>query len=251
MLTRRFVDFEADLEGTGEPPAAPADPGHGSEPAVPPSAASEPAGWTGPSRQEWEDSQAFQRAVLEALNTPDDQASSGPPSPRAMPEFQTAEEAYAFVENLANERAQALYQEQFGPYVPILDEFAKKQGEELVTSKLSEISGQLELGLGDASIKQAAMLAQTFFGQGVPADQAIRAAAEMQAAHDQEIRKQALAEQTERMQNRLDDGTQPPAGRGAEEVQQYSGVGRDRYAQIAEEWANRRAAARAESSGIG
>src|SRR3990167_6281702 len=87
------------------PPAEPVAPPAAPAPASPP-----PSGWTGPSREEWEQTQAFQNAIVQALYEPEPEGQGVPAEPPAF-DFSTPEKVAEFVRAQGKGGAERLYEE--------------------------------------------------------------------------------------------------------------------------------------------
>ena len=242
--TLRFrVDEPAGGEPVSEPVATPA------APPTPPAAAP-PASWTGPSREEWEQTQAFQSAILQALYEPGEEEPGTPAEPPTF-DFSTPEKVAEFVRAQVKEGAEKLYEERVGPYLPVLDKQLAEEGKAVVHAELTKIAkgdeGRGVQGIGDFDLEMAGRVAQAFHATGVPPEQAIRLAAQETRAYEERIRSSALAAQQGQINNRLEVG-HVPAPTGAVHEQDAPRAGEDKYVRIAREWEERK---RASGSPVG
>lgn len=218
----RIFEFETVLDGdVGADPTPPAP----------------PAGWQGPSQEEWQNVMGFQSLILDALAEDTD---TGDPVTPDLPNLTDPAQARAFMETVANQRAEQLYKERFAPFEPILNDVAKEKGKEMVVGELDRIAkgdpASGRAGIGEFDREQATIVAQAYFAQGIPADKAIRLAAENTLAHEQRIRASSLGAERQQMQHRFDAGWEPRAGARAGEETPPVPSGRDKYEQIAADW---------------
>lgn len=218
-LDRYTTDFETVLGDEGglaaAAPAAPA------EPAAAPAAPAAPS-WGGPSQQEWEASQAFQRALLDAINEPDEPIAPATPAAELTPQ----------------QIAEKMLEEKVGPYMPILDQIAEEKGREIVSAHIEKLkTDDPEIAaLGDFDTKRAVAMSQAFLAQGMDAASAIRAAALEIGSYAKEIREQSGAAETQQIQNRVDQPPQAPAAPAAVTQNEPTQTGRDRYEARAQAW---------------
>lgn len=222
---------EAEVLAPAEPvtPAAPA-----AEPVAPVTPAAEPAPWGGPSREEWDRTNMAVSAIVEALQEPE-----APVAPEGQPEF--APEVHAFVE----EQARKMFEQQVGPYQPLLDEIAREKGQAMVVSELDKLAKGDEgvEGLGEFDRTEAAGRAMLYFQQTGDAHAAIRAAAQAQIEFESRHAQTVLERERQQMQARLDAGTDGAGSGAALPVEGGLKPGyRDKYEQQAAEWAERRKA---------
>ena len=228
--------FEADPSGGGveAPPPAPV------APAPAPPASPPPASWA-PSREEWEQTQAFQSAVMTALMEDDQPDPAVGPPPQI--DLSTPEKVVALIEEKAAEKAQALMSERLGPYMPVLDKQMAEEGKALVHAELTKIAkGDPDRGVegvGEFDLDMAGKLAQSFHATGIPPEQAILLAARETYAYEARIRQAALTAERGQMQNRLEAGREPAPG-GAVHESAPAREGEDRYQRIAREWEEKR-----------
>ena len=239
--TLRFrVDEPAGADPPVEPVAAPAPP-----------AAAPPASWSGPSREEWEQSKAFQDAILTALYEPEEDDAATPPATPAEIDLSTPDKVLSLIEQKAEEKARALYEERMGPYMPMMDKMAAEEGKAVVHAELTKIAkgdeGRGVQVIGDFDLEMAGRVAQAFHATGVPPEQAIRLAAQETRAYEERIRTGALAAQQGQINNRLEAG-HVPAPTGAVHEQDAPRAGEDKYVRIAREWEERK---RASGSPVG
>ena len=243
--TLRFrVDEPTGDAPPSEPVAAPA------APVTPPAAPPPSSGWTGPSQEEWEQTQSFQNAILQALYEPGEEEPGTPAEPPTF-DFSTPEKVAEFVRAQVKEGAEKLYEERVGPYLPVLDKQLAEEGKAVVHAELTKIAkgdeGRGVQGIGDFDLEMAGRVAQAFHATGVPPEQAIRLAAQETRAYEERIRSSALAAQQGQINNRLEAG-HVPAPTGAVHEQDAPRAGEDKYVRIAREWEERK---RASGSPVG
>lgn len=236
-LDRYLIDFRAEeADVIGDHGGAPVE-----APAEAPAPVAEP--WA-VSRGDWEatqtqlaESRAFQEAVIGALQ--DDEGAI--PTPAELPNLSDPEAARHYMEEIANQRAEALYKERFEPYMPVIEKITKDEGKRMVVEELDKIAngdqGRGIEGIGDFDREYAAELAHAYFVQGVPADQAIRSAAERTRALQTRAAQGGASGERTVLQNRLSAPLTPSdAGGAAVETPRSPLTGRDRYEQAAADW---------------
>lgn len=242
----RGLVFQADPDGGGtpagaDPPAAPP----ALEPVPAPAAAAPaPASWA-PSREEWDQTQEFQRLIIEALQEPEPDPTAGVPP---QIDFSNPQAVIDLIEQKSNERAEALIGERFGPYQPVMDQMVAEQGKALVMAELDKLSaGDAAAGVaavGPFDKEMAAQLAQAYFHPSADPREVLLAAARATQAWEMRVKSGALDAERTQMQNRLDAGA-TPSGPAADLAPGYppgAPEGLDKYQLTAWRWEQTRKA---------
>lgn len=206
-----------------------------SEPAAAAEPAAEPAAWTGPSQDEWQQLTGSLQQLQQQFQPVEPEPEYFPVDPETGDQTLTMEGLQKFVQDQIRAG--------ISQYEPVLNQTVAERGEQLITQtfeNLAKPADQGGAGLGDFDRTLARELAEGYASSGVAPDEAIKRAA--QRARDfAEAQRQAGIEQYKTTIQNISQAPREPGVNGAGiPAEEHLPVGHpDRYKQVAENWAAR------------
>lgn len=128
---------------------------------------------------------------------------------------------------------QRAVEERMSPFAPLLGTIAEREGEQIARTQLAELKNEI----GSFSDDQAIKLAQLYLSNGLPAEDALRKAAEDTFQYEQTIRQSAVDEFRQSLAAAA--GAQGDLGAGAAVEGEQTPAGRNRYEDALSRFASR------------
>lgn len=219
----RFVDFETDEFGGGgdlggEAPHTPAE----SAPAetAPETLPGEAAAWGGPSQEDWGRITQYVEQTSPLLGQLGEILYEEPQQ-QEPPEFNPDNP-----EQWMQQRLEAMFQERFGAFEPVLGQFAEQQGEKIARETLAGLEGEV----GKFDHDEAILRAKVFMSEGLEPRQALREAATQQFKRESALRQSAVEDYKRSLTEAANAPVVPGAVAGAPAVDApVVPTGTDRY----------------------